>query len=148
MVFLYVMLVLSLVTILQQEEDRKWACVTILWVSGVSFGVYNSSLYDILVELIGYFAYISLTPLASIAILYMVKGRLCTVLMYLFFIQISVNITAWVVEGFGNNLTTQYDMTVTVLFVVEVALMYSRGVTDGIHRILCRHDPATSTAKI
>lgn len=128
------------------ESNRGLTCMAVLWVTGLSITTYHSQFYFTLESIFGYYGYLSLAPIISICILAKIKCRLSTLLMVLFCVLISVNIIAWYVEGLGVVVEAFRDRVVWVLFVVQMLLMLSRKLTDGVHRVICGPSVARDTS--
>jgi hypothetical protein len=128
------------------ESKRGLACMAVLWVTAASIIAYHSELYFTLENIFGLYGYLSLAPIISICILAKIKCRLSTCLMVLFCVLISVNIIAWYVEGLGVVVEVFHERVVWVLFVVQMLLMLSRKLTDGVHRVICRPSVARDTS--
>ena len=130
---------LALASILNGYETRRaYACMAVLWVSVASTALYESTLYFPLADTLGYYGYQSLTPLLSICILANIKCRLSSCLMVLFCILISGNIIAWYAEGLGINVEAFYQQAVWAIFIIELALMLSKRLTNVVHGVVHR----------
>jgi hypothetical protein len=103
-------------------------------------------MYFLIEPVIGYWAYLSLTPFLTILILSRVPGRLSAELMCLYLICISVNILAWYTEGNGAEVEELYQRTSLFLFGIQTLLLLSRWITDGIHRTIHKYVVARDLA--
>jgi len=128
------------------ESNRGLTCMAVLWVTVASITAYHSRFYFFLEDIFGYYGFLSLAPIISICILAKIKCRLSTLLMVLFCVLISVNIIAWYVEGLGLVVEAFHERVVWVLFVVQMLLMLSGKLTDGVHGVICGHDVAGDTS--
>jgi hypothetical protein len=134
-----VLLALAFASILNRYEiKRAFACVTVLLVTVASYCVYESDWYFPLEETLGYYGYQSLAPLLSVLILAKIKCRLSSCLMVLFCILVSGNLVFWYVEGLGNDVEAIYQQAVLAMFCIELALMFSKRLTNVVHGVVHR----------
>ncbi len=134
-----VLLVLVLAAVLNDRDDNRCnACVTVLWVTAIAYGVYESPWYFHIEDIFGYYGYESLTALLSIIILANIKCRLSTCLMVLFCVLISVNIAVWYAEFLGFYVEQIYQWVVWAIFTAELVLMLSPRVTNVVHGMVHR----------
>ncbi len=120
------------------DDDREKACNVLLWIAAPSCFFYGSDLYYDLTESIDFYIYQSLFPLAYILVLSQIKGRLSACLMIMSLVEISVNISAYIIEGHRDEVSSSYINLVWCILLIEVALMLSRSVTNGFYDIALR----------
>jgi hypothetical protein len=128
------------------ETKRAFACMAVLWVTVASLAIHESSLYFPLSDTFGYYGLQALDPLLSIIILANIRCRLSSCLMVLFCVLISVNIIAWYIEGLGINVEAYYQQAVWVVFIIELALMFSERLTNVVHGVVHRPSVAGDTS--
>ena len=118
------------------ETKRGTACIAVLWTTAPGYFIYPTDLYFTLVDALGSYGYQSATPLLAICALACIKDKLSTVLMSLFTVVIFANIYFFWLEGQGHQIQDIQQTFVWSVFVVEVALMLSPRLTNGIHRVV------------
>lgn len=126
---------------------RMKVCSSILWVTAASYMIYYFGDYNEYVTAIGYYQYQSIFPLISISILHLIKDRLATLLMVLYLIEISINALSFWIEGQGLYIDNAYQLSMWGVFIVQMALMFSRRLTNGVYRGLFGYDMARSSPK-
>jgi peptidoglycan/LPS O-acetylase OafA/YrhL len=129
------------------DDDRVAACNTLLWIATPSYYIYSTELYNTVTGYIGYFPYQAIFPLLYILVLSRIKCRLSTCLMAMCMIEISVNIGAFLIEGHKEEVSGTYLNIIWYIFIIEVALMLSRRVTNGVYRGVLRLKLAGLAAK-
>ena len=122
------------------DPSRLWPCVITLWITTASYMLYTVGAYDQTVALIGYYQYQSIAPLICVLALSLVKGRLATALMMTASFLIVANVIAFWTEGVGIYAWGAHQIVVWVILIVELALMHSPGLTNGLHRAIYRAD--------
>lgn len=129
------------------ETKRGLACIAVLWTTVPGYMLYNTELYFPIADTIGSYGYQSVTPVLSICALAFIRDKLSTVLMCLFCVLILGNIYFFWLEGQGYQIQNAHQSMVWAVFFIEVALMLSLRLTNGIHRavqrFIDRGDPAT-----
>ncbi len=110
---------------------RALAISVVLFVTAGSYAAFNSDLFFLIVDEIGLFLYYSLTPLASIILLYKIPGTLSRNLTVLFGILVLICLILWLLTGLGNDVIDEYLLIQEVAFVVEILLMIPRGLING-----------------
>jgi hypothetical protein len=110
------------------------------------YAIYDTDLYYPIVEAIGSYGYQSLTPLLAIIVLSFIHDKLSTILMSLFTMLILANCYFWWQEGNGNQVQHIQQGFVWTVFAIEVLLMLSPRLTDGIHGIVHRAIAARNIA--
>ena len=120
--------------------DHIKSVAVVLLVTVLSYYVYNSDLYFLITEEIGYFPYMALTPLASISMLYLIPGKTARNLMILFCILVYVDIAGWVLSGLGHDVIETYLQAQNLAFAVEVWLLIPRGIKDKLYGVIRRFD--------
>jgi hypothetical protein len=129
------------------DDDRAAACNTLLWIATPSYYIYGTDFYYAAINSIDFFVYQSIFPFLYIIVLSKIKGRLATCLMVMSMIEISVNIGAFLIEGHRDEASGTYVNIVWYIFIVEVALMLSRRITDGVYSGVLRLKLAGVAAK-
>lgn len=145
-----ILVIITLVAALLRNQDleqRAIVCAIVLWITAMSYYMFHYGPYDQAVELLGYYQYQSAILLISISALYFVPGKLSTVLTAFFCICILINGGAWWYEG-HQLLDDVYQNAVWVLFAIQLLIMFSRSLTNGIYRILLRTNLVTDPATI
>ena len=144
-------LVVALLTYAAMRNDRNQyraaAIVCVLWITTASSFVYYFGPYDEAVSLVGYYQYQAIYPLLQILCLSLIRGKLAACLMILFCVEIIFNCFAFWIEGQNLYTDTLYQSTIWAVFVVQMALMLSRTLTNGVHHQLCRFNMARNPAK-
>ena len=131
----------------QDLEQRAIVCAIVLWITGMSYFMFHYGPYDQAIELLGYYQYQSAILLISISALYFVPGKLSTVLTAFFCVCILINGGAWWYEG-HQILDESYQSVVWVLFAIQLSIMFSRSLTNGIYRAILRTNMARDPAEI
>ncbi len=141
-----VITILVLVTLINSHDTKRGlATIAVLWSTVPGYFIYGSDLYPPLVDIFGDYGYQSLTPLLAIFTLSYIRSRLSTVLMTLFSMLILANAWFWWLEGFGHEVYEAQQGIVWAVFVIEVVLMLSKRLTNGVHGSLCRINLAGNT---
>jgi hypothetical protein len=110
--------------------------------------IYDSSWYWPIVDVLGSYGYQSATPLIAILALSFIRDKLASVLMYLFSMLILANIYFWLQEGSGHQIQMIQQSIVWMVFIIEIALMLSPRLTNGIHGVVQRVSLARNIEKI
>jgi hypothetical protein len=110
--------------------------------------IYDSNWYWPIVDVLGSYGYQSATPFIAILALSLIRDKLSTVLMCLFFMLILANGYFWLQEGNGYQVQAIQQAIVWAVFIIEVALMLSPRLTNGIHGAIQRFNLARNIAKI
>ena len=131
----------------ESNDGRMTSCIAVLWVTIASYVVYHAGPYNTLVESIGYYQYQAVIPLLSILILYFIRCKLAICLMLVYLIQILFGLSYFVFEGQGWYIYQQYQLTMWLLFGVQMALMFSARLTDNVYGGICRAKLAGVSAK-
>ena len=129
------------------DDKRVFPIMTVMWMTTLSYLVYYFGSYDSYVEMLGYYAYHSIWLLTTIAILSFMRGKLAFCLMGLFCFEIVVNACYFLIEGAGIYADTFYQIMQWLLYSVEVSLLFSRRLTDGVYGVLCKNDLARDFAE-
>ena len=129
------------------DDKRVFPIMTVMWMTTLSYLVYYFGSYDSYVEMLGYYAYHSIWLLTTIAILSFMRGKLAFCLMGLFCFEIVVNACYFLIEGAGIYADTFYQLMQWLLYGVEVSLLFSRRLTDGVYGVLCKNDLARDFAE-
>lgn len=119
-------------------HHRIMSIAVVLAVTAGSYAVFNSYLFFLIVDEIGLFLYYSLTPLASIILLYSIPGTLSRNLTVLFGMLVFICLILWLLTGFGNDVIDEFLLIQDVAFAVEILLMIPRGVINGFINALRR----------
>jgi len=131
----------------QDLEQRAIVCAIVLWLTGMSYFMLYHGPYDQAITLLGFYQYQSLPLLLSISALYFVPGKLSTVLTAFFCVCILINGGAWWYEGHQLLTDETYQYVVWALFAIQLLIMFSRSLTNGIYRAILRanlaRDPTT-----
>ena len=137
----FVILTLVLVTIWNgSDTPRGLSCIVVLWATAPGYFIYETELYYPIVEYLGSYGYQSATPLLAIITLSFIRDKLNTVLMCLFSMLILANGYFWWQEGNGHQIQEIQQAVVWIVFAIEVALMLSPRLTNGIHGVIQRFD--------
>jgi hypothetical protein len=145
----FVILTLTLVTLRNgSDTPRGFACIAVLWSTVPGYLIYDSSWYWPIVDVLGSYGYQSATPLLAIIALSFIRDKLASVLMYLFSMLILANIYFWWQEGNSHQVQNVQQSVVWTVLVVEVVLMLSPRLTNGIHGVIQRINFARNIAKI
>lgn len=143
-----VLILLCLVAIRNgSDTDRGLTCVAVLWSTIPGYWLYHTDYYFTLVDIFGSYGYQSLTPLLAIFVLSFIRGKLSAILMLLFFVLICANTYFFWLEGQGQQVQSAQQLFVWLIFFIEVALMLSPRLTNGIHGSFQRHDLAGDSAE-
>lgn len=129
------------------DDDRTAACNTLLWIATPSYYIYGTGFYAEATSLIGFYDYQAIFPFLYICVLTKIKGKLSYCLMVMSMIEISVNIGAFLIEGHKEQASAAYLNIVWYIFIIEVALMLSRRVTNGFYKGVLRLKLAGLAAK-
>ena len=129
------------------ETDRGIICVAVLWCTWPGYLIYHTELYFEVVDIIGSYAFQCLTPLLAVFILSFMRDKLSTVLMLLFTVLILANGYFFWLEGIGYQVQKVQQAFVWFVFFIEVALMLSQRLTNGIHGAVQRLVIAGGVAK-
>ena len=145
----FVILTLVLVTIWNgSDTPRGLSCIVVLWATAPGYFIYETELYYPIVEYLGSYGYQSATPLLAIIILSFIRDKLSTVLMCLFSMLILANGYFWWQEGNGHQIQEIQQAVVWIVFAIEVALMLSPRLTNGIHGVIQRFSVAGNIQQI
>jgi hypothetical protein len=129
------------------ETNRGISCVAVLWCTVPGYLIYQSEYYFPIVDMLGSYGYQSATPLLAICALACIRDKLSTVLMCLFTVLIFANGYFFWLEGQNYQIQDAHQAFVWSVFFIEVTLMLSPRLTNGIHRAIQRfvrdRDPAT-----
>ena len=130
-----VITILVLVTLYNGHESQTGkASIAVLWCTIPIYFVYGSeSNYTWMVDVFGIYGVESLTPLLAICTLSFIRCKLSTILMCLFSMLILANCWLWWLEGFGHEIYEAQQSIVWGVFILEVALMLSKRLTNGLH---------------
>ena len=130
------------------ETNRGLACIAALWSTVPGYFIYQSDWYFPIVDILGSYGYQSATPLLAIFALALIRDKLSTVLMCLFTVLIFANLYFFWLEGQNYQIQDIQQAFVWLVFFIEVALMLSQRLTNGIHGSLCKLDMARVIAAI
>jgi hypothetical protein len=145
----FVILTLTLVTLRNgSDTPRGFACIAVLWSTVPGYLIYDSNWYWPIVDVLGSYGYQSATPLLAIVALSFIRDKLASVLMYLFSMLILSNIYFWWQEGNGHQIQIIQQSIVWMVFVIEVLLMLSPRLTNGIHGVVQRINLARNITTI
>ncbi len=138
--YLIVIGTLVLVTLYNgHDTERGKACIAVLWWSVPMYWIYDTeSIYTAMVDTFGVYGVESLPLLFAICTLSFIRCKLSTVLMTLFSMLILANCWFWWLEGFGHEVYEAQQSIVWAVFVIEVVMMLSKRLTDGVHGGLYR----------
>ena len=126
---------LVLVSIYNGHESQTGkASIAVLWCTVPIYFVYDSeSTYSWMIDVFGIYGVESLTPLLAISVLSFIRCKLSTILMCLFSMLILANCWFWWLEGFGHEIYEAQQSMVWGVFILEVVLMLSKRLTNGVH---------------
>lgn len=145
----FVILTLVIITLRNgSETPRGFVCIAVLWSTLPGYLIYESDLYFPIVDALGSYGYQSATPFIAILALSFIRDKLSTVLMCLFSMLILVNGYFWLQEGNGHHVQAIQQAIVWSVFIIEVALMLSPRLTNGIHGAIQRFNLARNLAAI
>lgn len=113
-----------------RDKARMGAAGTVLGVGAVGYAIYYFAPYAAIVEALGYHQEQAIWLLASISILYHVKGRLAFCLMVLYLAQLAINATYFTYQSMGIDILPAFDGVMWLMFVIQMALLFSRRFTD------------------
>lgn len=119
-----------------RDENRVYTCGIVTLVTALSYFTHFNPVYFELVEVLGFYGYMCLTPLIAIALLYQEPNKLSTCLMALFTGWVGINTAFFWLEGIGAGSETGYQAAQLIVFIAEVVLMISKRATDGTYRAL------------
>ncbi len=131
-----ILVILSIIN--SYDTKRGLVIIAVLWSTVPGYFVFETDLYFWMVDIFGDYGYQSLTPLLAICTLSFIRCKLSTVLMCLFSMLILANCWFWWLEGFGHEVYEAQQSVVWAVFVVEVVMMLSKRLTDGVHGGLFR----------
>jgi hypothetical protein len=143
----FVILTLTLVTLRNgSDTPRGFACIAVLWTTVPGYLIYDSNWYWLIADVLGSYGYQSATPLLAIVVLSRIRDKLSTVLMCLFSMLILANGYFWLQEGNSYQVQATQQVIVWAVFIIEVALMLSPRLTNGIHGAIQRFNLARNLA--
>jgi hypothetical protein len=129
-------------------ESRTWACIAVFLSTLPGYLIYETQWYFPIVDALGSYGYQSATPLLAIVALSFIRDKLASVLMCLFSMLILANGYFWMQEGNAQQIQAIQQAIVWAVFIIEIALMLSPRLTNGIHRAIQRFNLARNIAKI
>jgi hypothetical protein len=129
--FIFAMLGLTLI--------RNWgyghrfcAASVVTLVTAFSYALYHSPLYLYVYDLVGYWVYLSIAPMLSIGLLWLVRGRTAFALTVLFAGIVVTNFTC-LFMGLVVNMDVLYQYLVWIAFAIQIAILMSWRITDAIN---------------
>ena len=131
MIVITILVILSIIN--SYDTKRGLVIIAVLWSTVPGYFIFETDLYWWALDIFGDYGYQSLTPLLAICTLSFIRCKLSTVLMCLFSMLILANCWFWWLEGFGHEVYEAQQSIVWAVFVVEVVLMLSKRLTNGIH---------------
>lgn len=120
------------------DTPRGHVCIAVLWCTVPGYLIYDSDWYYYLRDMLGSYGYQSATPFLAILILSLIRDKLSTILICLFSMLILTNGVFWYLEGNGYHIQTTQQAILWSVFIIEVALMLSPRLTNGIHGVVQR----------
>ena len=136
--FLVVLLLVFLAGHNITNQRRFKPCLITMQLTLASCIVYETPLYNAMVEGLGFYICQMIVPFAAILLLRNIPGKLATVLTVTSAISIAANLMGLWIEGNGLYTWAIYQLVVWILLAVELFAMLSPRLTSGVHRVIHR----------
>lgn len=120
------------------NEDRLLTASVVTLVTLASYWAYHFGPVEYLTHNIGYWAYLSLAPLASICLLWFVRNTTSTALMLLFVVLILIHLVSYLVESLGVYVDDIYQHISWVAFATEIIILMSERVSNAVFNLCHR----------
>jgi hypothetical protein len=111
---------------------RFYVAYCVLVVMAVNIGLFYTDLYNAAVGLLGFHVYQSLFELGLILLLALRPSRLGILMIGLSISAIFVNIISYWIDFYGDS-TVFFEVCMYSLLLIQIALLLSRRLTDGIY---------------
>lgn len=120
------------------SQRRFKPCLITMQITLASCVVYETPLYNMLAEGLGFYICQMIVPFAAILLLRNIPGKLATVLTVTSAISILSSLMAFWFEGNGLYTLAIYQLAVWILLAVELFSMLSPRLTSGVHGVIHR----------
>jgi hypothetical protein len=124
--------ILAFCVVRNENPLRFWVAYSLLIVMAVNIGLFYTSFFEAAVEALGFHVYQSLYHVAFIALLALRPSKLAFLMIGVSILAIFVNMLSYWVDISGDS-TVMFVVLMWGLFAVQVALLLSKRLTNGVY---------------